>query len=144
MAKSIQLKPLSPQDSCLESNQEPLYKRLPTHDESGNFLGDFMLLIPGLRDLPASLLQSRLQQLHRLLDAHPDVVFADLNAPLNLLWVSVRARHGITCELADEIRRHIPEARLVGHPVPPGPPRQDKKSSGLRRFLGRTRQNRLK
>jgi len=143
MTKSIQLKPISPQDSRLESNQEPLYKRLPTHDENGNFLSDFMLLIPGLRTLSASLLQSRLQQLHGLLDAHPDVVFADLNAPLNLLWVSVKARHGVICELADEIRRQIPEARLVGHPVPPGPQRQNKKSHGLRRFLGRMRRNQL-
>lgn len=104
-------------DSRFESNHEPLYKRLPTHDENGNYLGDFMLLIPGLRGLPAALFQSRLSLLHTLLEAHPDVVFADLNTPLNLLWVSVRARHGVITDVAGEIRRQLPEARLVGHTV---------------------------
>lgn len=115
--KSIQLKPELPQDSRLVSNHEPLYKRLPTHDENGNFLSDFMMLIPGLRNLSAAQLQTRLGLLHTLLETHQDVVFADLNTPLNLLWVSVRTRHGVIAELAAEIRRQIPQARLVGHPV---------------------------
>ncbi len=109
-----------PKFSCirtpgLQANHEPLYKRLPTHDEDGNYLGDFMMLIPGLKKLPAAHFEARLSLLHDLLGAHEDVVFADLNTPLNLLWVSVKARHGIINELAAEIRALIPEARLVGH-----------------------------
>ncbi|NNC96606.1 MAG: hypothetical protein HKN88_00885, partial [Gammaproteobacteria bacterium] len=50
-----------------------------------------------------------------VLGGHKDVVFADLNTPLSLLWVSVRARHGVIEELVAEIRLRIPEARLVGH-----------------------------
>ncbi len=113
--KRLQLKPRLPQNARLESNHEPLYKRLPTHDENGNFLSDFMLLIPGLRNLSGPSFQARLAILHAILAGREDVVFADLNTPLNLLWVSVRARHGIISELAAEIRSRIPEARLVGH-----------------------------
>ena len=104
-----------------EPNREPLYKRLPSRDENGKNLSDFMMLIPGLRNLPAARLDTRLSALHALLGAHRDVVFADLNTPLNLLWVSVRARHGVISEVAGEIRQCIPEARLVGHTPLPGP-----------------------
>ena len=118
--KKLQVAAAAPGDSPFEPNREPLYKRLPTRDENGDFLSDFMMLFPGQRNLPAALLQSRLALLHGLLDAHPDVVFADMNTPLNLLWVSVRARHGVITDVAAEIRRHLPEARLVGHTVLPG------------------------
>ena len=132
--KKLQIKYAPPGGSAFEPNQEPLYKRLPSRDENGKFLSDFMMLIPGQRNLSAALLQSRLTLLHGLLDAHPDVVFADLNTPLNLLWVSVRARHGVISEVAAEIRLRIPEARLVGHTVLPGP---DKPAGGrARRALG--------
>ncbi len=121
--------------SSLEANDEPLYKRLPTHDENGNHLSDFMMLIPGLKKLPAVQLETRLELLHALLGGHDDVVFADLNTPLNLLWVSVRARHGVINELAAEIRRRIPEAKLVGHPVIAERPSR----RGTRKGLGRSR-----
>lgn len=113
----IQLKPELVTTRQLEANHEPLYKRLPTHDENGKFLSDFMILIPGLKNLSQARFKRRLAALHSLLGGHDDVVFADLNTPLNLLWVSVKARHGVIRELAAEIRLCIPEARLVGHPV---------------------------
>jgi len=115
--KTLQLKPDLARTRQLEPNHEPLYKRLPTHDENGKFLSDFMMLIPGLRNLSESRLNERLATLHSLLDGHDDVVFADLNTPLNLLWVSVRTRHRVIRELAAEIQLRIPEARLVGHPL---------------------------
>ena len=105
----------------MQANREPLYKRLPKRDENGNHLSDFMMLIPGLKKLSAPLFEARLSLLHSLLGEHKDVVFVDLNTPLNLLWVSVRARHGVISEVAAEIRQHIPEARLVGHTPLPGP-----------------------
>ena len=97
------------------ANCEPLYKRLPTHDENGQFLSDFMVLIPGLKHRTGQHLKMCLDTIHAVLVGHDDVVFADLNAPLNLLWVSVKTRHGLINELVAEIRLHIPEARLVGH-----------------------------
>ena len=132
------------ENSWLESNHEPLYKRLPTHDEDGKFLCDFMMLIPRLRNLPAPHFETRLAVLHGLLGGHEDVVFADLNTPLNLLWVSVRARHGVISELAAEIRLRIPEARLVGHTVMDKQPvastvpaRFEGVRANVRRYLGR-------
>jgi hypothetical protein len=43
-----------------------------------------------------------------------EVVFADLNVPLNLLWVSVKARHGVIADIYSEFHCRIPEARIVG------------------------------
>lgn len=111
-----QIKPgIIPQGFELESNHVPLYKRLPTHDENGKFLSDFMMLIPGLKDQSEKHFKSRLATMRAVLGGHKDVVFADLNTPLSLLWVSVRSRHGVIDELVAEIRLRIPEARLVGH-----------------------------
>lgn len=105
----------------MESNQAPLYERVPTRDEYGAPLSDLMMLIPGLRNRSGPNFKTRLAILHAVLGSHRDVVFADLNAPLNLLWISVRARHGVINELAAQIRLRIPEARLVGH-TPAGKP----------------------
>jgi len=44
-----------------------------------------------------------------------EVVFVDLNVPLNLLWVSVRPRPGVILELFGAVKLHLPEAKLVGH-----------------------------
>ena len=105
----------------MRANREPLYKRLPSHDENGRYLSDFMMLIPGLRNLSGSGYEFRINALHEILDAHDAVVFADLNTPLNLLWVSVRTRNGVINDVAGEIRRRIPEAKLVGHTPLIGP-----------------------
>lgn len=92
-----------------------LLDRVPRSDEYGRPLSDFMMLIPGLRDWPARRRQDALERLHGVLGAFREVVFADLNLPLNLLWVSVRAKPGIIVDLAVAIQAHVPEARLVGH-----------------------------
>ena len=106
----------TPPGRCrLRANNEPLHQRLPKQDEQGRFLGDFMMLIPGLRDLSATQAELRLARLQHILDTDDNVVFADLNLPLNLLWVSVRQRHGVVTEVATLIREHFPAARLVGH-----------------------------
>lgn len=112
-----QIKPGLPPDFEIEANHVPLYKRLPTHDENGRFLSDFMMLIPGLKNRTGQDFTRRLDAMYAVLGNHEDVVFADLNTPLNLLWVSVRTRHSVINDLVAELRLHIPEARLVGHPV---------------------------
>ena len=108
-------KPGLADNCCLRPNAEPLRKRLPTHDSDGRHLSDFMMLIPGLKHRSGIDLKQRLDRLQAVLAGHEDVVFADLNAPLNLLWVSVRTRHGVISDLCAAIRLQIPEARLVGH-----------------------------
>lgn len=98
----------------IEENR-PLHERVPVRDEEGLPLGDFMVLIPGLRDLSPQQLGERLQRLQTVLHGFTEVVFADLNLPLNLLWVSVRPRPGVILELFGAMQWQLPEARLVGH-----------------------------
>ena len=96
---------------------EPLHERVPTHDEEGKPLGDFMMLFPGLRDLAEASLRDKVDILADILSQYKEVVFVDLNVPLNLLWVSIKHKPGLVLELSTYVKMHIPEAKLVG--VPP-------------------------
>ena len=99
-------------DLVIESHR-PLYERVPTCDEDGKLLSDFMVLIPGLRSRPAHQFAETLARIQAVLGQFSEVVFADLNVPLNLLWVSVRPRPRVILDIAGAIRLHVPEARLV-------------------------------
>ena len=92
----------------------PLYERVPTRDESGHLLSDFMMLFPGLRERSQPECHAVLNQVDGVLKAFPEVVFADMNLNLNLLWVSVRARPGVILDIACCLKFHVPEALLVG------------------------------
>ena len=96
---------------------EPLHERVPTQDEEGNALGDFMMLFPGLRDQAESVQRSKVDILAEILSQYKEVVFVDLNVPLNLLWVSHKYKPGLVLELSTFVKSKIPEAKLVG--VPP-------------------------
>ena len=100
------------------SSNEPLHSRVPSRDEFGNPLSDFMMLLPGFRNLPRREQSDRLDRIQIVLTNFTEVVYADLNVPLNLLWISVEAKYGITGEIAAELQYHIPEARLVGSYLP--------------------------
>lgn len=97
--------------------KKPLHERVPTHDEEGNALGDFMMLFPGMRDLAEVKLRSKVDILADILSQYREVVFVDLNVPLNLLWVSIKYKPGLVLELSTYVKSRIPEAKLVG--VPP-------------------------
>ena len=93
---------------------EPLWKRVPTRDEHGQLLSDFMMLIPGLKSFSQSKLNHTLRQLENILQHYASfVVFADLNLKLSVLWVSVRPMPGICAEIPAAIHACIPEAKLV-------------------------------
>ena len=94
---------------------EPLYLRVPTHTVDGTAYSDFMMLIPGLRDLPKVDFADRVGGLQAVLGSHQQVVFADLNVPLNLLWVTLIPKQGLIVKLAKLLRERVPEATLVGH-----------------------------
>ncbi len=93
---------------------EPLWRRVPTRDETGAALCDFMMVIPGLREKPPVQMQAVVRNIERIL-RHYDtiVVFADLNLRINVLWVSLRPVPGMTLELASMIHAQVPEAKLV-------------------------------
>jgi len=93
---------------------EPLWKRVPTRDEAGRAVSDFMVLIPRLRQASAQRIDAVCGELQHVLEYYADsVVFADLNLNLNLLWVSVRPRPGICLEMAAAVKHRVPEALLV-------------------------------
>ncbi|HJW80707.1 MAG TPA: hypothetical protein VJ396_00560 [Acidiferrobacterales bacterium] len=98
----------------IQANQ-PLYQRAPARDEYGRPLSDFMVILPGLRERPAHEFAALLARLQTVLVSFSEVVFVDLNVPLNLLWVSVRPRPGVILELFGTVQLHLPEAKLVGH-----------------------------
>lgn len=97
----------------------PLWQIAPTRDSSGRLLTDFMMLIPRLRNRPEAEIERASRDIQAVLALHQDVVFADLNLKLNLLWVSLRPRPGVISELAAAIRLRVPEAVLVAHHAEP-------------------------
>lgn len=96
-------------------DSRPLYMRVPARDAAGRALGDFMVLIPGLRERPRHEFSEAVARLQAVLVGFREVVFVDLNVPLNLLWVSVEPRPGVILELFGAMKLQLPESRLVGH-----------------------------
>lgn len=97
---------------------DPLYKRAPREDEEGKPLSDFMMIIPRLRTRPQHLIQETVRRIEQVLARHAgDVVFADLNLKLNVLWVIVRPIPGICWNLPVEINDAVPDALLVAQPA---------------------------
>ena len=94
----------------------PLHLRVPTHDESGKPVSDFMMLIPGLKQAPSARIKQVASGLQAVLARYESVLFADLNVSRNVLWVSVRAIPGVIPEIAGAIQRRVPEALIVGSP----------------------------
>ena len=95
---------------------EPLWKRVPTRDDTGQLLSDFMMIIPKLHSKPSHLLQDTIDKINHVLARYKRiVVFADLNLKNNVLWVSVKPVPGICLELPAVIKFHVPEALLVAH-----------------------------
>ncbi len=101
------------------SPNTPLWQRVPTKDESGKYLGDFMMIIPKLKSLSADQQSQILNKLNAVLHRYQDsVVFADLNLKMNLLWVSVKPVNGIILELSSAIIESVPEAKLISDRPP--------------------------
>ena len=104
--------------SLLYVPAEPLYKRVPSTDENGRPLSDFMMILPTLRGKSQRFIQEKIQIIETILDDYArHVVFADLNLKLNVLWVIVRPTPGICWELPMKIHHRVPEALLVGQPA---------------------------
>ena len=96
---------------------KPLWSYVPTVDNDGQRLSDFMMLIPKLRTQPKIHIQQVLQNIQEVLEFYSHaVVFADMNLKLNILWVSVKPIPGICLELPAAIFDRVPEARLVAQP----------------------------
>lgn len=91
----------------------PLWQVVPTHDENGHPLNDFMILIPGLRKKPQNQIEIIANNIQSVLGHYQEVVFANINLPINLLWISLKNRPGLMLEVAAAIKLLVPEAVLV-------------------------------
>jgi hypothetical protein len=91
----------------------PLWKLAPTRDEQGARLCDFMVLIPRLKSRHALYISNAQSHIACVLKRHDEVVFANMDLKLNVLWVSHRHRAGLMLEIINAIRLGIPEAVLV-------------------------------
>ena len=95
---------------------EPLWKRVPTRDENGRSLSDFMMLFPGIKNKSGNEISDIIKKLKLIFDIYSDkVVFVDFNLRVNVLWVSIKPVPGLIIELAAAIHSAIPEAKLVSH-----------------------------
>ena len=92
---------------------EPMWKVIPTRDENGKLLSDFMMLIPSLRDQTPLSIQAILNTLANVLTQHRHVRFVNVNVALNLLWVSHLSLPGAGLEIAGHIQDSVPEALLI-------------------------------
>lgn len=96
------------------SPAEPLWKRVPTKDADGNYLSDFMMLIPGLKQKNVVEQERTATSITQVLQHYNDtVVFADLNLKLSVLWVSIYPISGMCLEIPAAIKVAVPEAMLV-------------------------------
>ena len=92
----------------------PLWQRVPTKDESGKYLGDFMMIIPGLKKASPEHRKDTINKITKTLAQYSDtVVFADLNMKMSLLWVSVKPEKGMMIEIPAAIIKSVPEAKLI-------------------------------
>lgn len=96
-----------------------MWKIVPTRDEHGKLLSDFMMLIPKLRDQSPDFIQNTLNCIAGILRPHTEVKFVNLNVPLNLLWISHRSLPGVGLELVGRIQNLIPQALLVAQKLRP-------------------------
>jgi len=102
------------QNNILLQSSEPLWKRVPTRDADGHVYHDFMMLIPGLRSFEPARLKMIVNKIESILIKFgSDIVLADLNLKLNVLWVTIQPRIGLSTEIAALIHHVIPEAKLV-------------------------------
>jgi hypothetical protein len=92
---------------------QPLWKVVPTRDENGKLLIDFVMWIPRLKRQSPDYIQTTLVHIHAVLQRYQEVVFADMNLAINVLWVSLKHRPGIVREVFNAIHALVPEAKLV-------------------------------
>lgn len=97
----------------MHQNLAPLYERAPAFDDEGKPYTDFMMLIPKMNEATLPELKFKMAGLQAVLGSYSEVVFADLNMKINILWVSLRPRSGLIEQIAVDIQLRVPEAKLV-------------------------------
>ena len=92
-----------------------LWRHAPVKDADGRLTSDLMILFPGLQQEHNLRIMIR-QQLQEVLQGFGDqVIFADFNIRLGVLWVTVTSEPGLCSEVAQAIHARIEGARIVGN-----------------------------
>lgn len=95
---------------------QPLWKVVPKRDTSGRPYVDFMMLAPGLNRRPAAERHQVMVLVRGVLERFgDDIVFADFNLDINVLWVSLRCQPGLMTRVVCLLRAKVPMLRLVSH-----------------------------
>jgi len=115
MARQIQINVNAmPKAGTKISPDCPLHEVVPTRDEEGKPLSDFMMIIPKLKLQSEEYIQNTFNQLDKVLNVYKEqVVFVNMNMKMNLLWVTIRPVPGLILELSAAIKTQVPEALLV-------------------------------
>lgn len=93
----------------------PLHRRAPTRASAGRPVSDLMLLFPGLKLGLEPVVSRVTAQLSAILaDFGEQVLFAELNLKLGLLWVTVPGEPGLCHQVAQTVRAQLPETRVIG------------------------------
>ena len=101
------------------SANTPLWQRVPTKSVAGEYLWDFMIIFPGLKNAPKMQKRDIVNKITDILNHYADtVVFADLNMKINLLWVSIKPEKGMIVEIPTALLASIPNAKLVSERPP--------------------------
>ena len=108
----------NPQSSTITKSNlqssEPLWKRVPTRDHTGKPYTDFMMLIPGLKNFEPFHLRETIHKMETVLRLYEnDIILADLNLKINVLWVTLQPHIGLSSEIAALIHHVVPQAKLV-------------------------------
>lgn len=93
----------------------PLWRVAPTRGDDGRGVADFMMLIPRLGQRPA-LERGHVEQAVRDVceSYRGQVVFAEINYRINVLWISIEPEPGLARRVARAVRDRVPDALLVG------------------------------
>jgi len=95
----------------------PLWRRAPTRLDDGRAVSDFLMVIPLLNRRPEAEIRQVIARIEEVFEHHFDnILFADLNLRLNLLWVSVKPVPGLCLDIPATIHQVVPEARLIAQP----------------------------
>jgi len=93
---------------------EPLWKRVPTRDHRGKPYTDFMMLIPGLKNFEPFHLRATVNKMEAVLKLYEkDIILADLNLKINILWVTLQPHICLSSEISALIHHIVPQAKLV-------------------------------
>ncbi|TNF97780.1 MAG: hypothetical protein EP297_09900 [Gammaproteobacteria bacterium] len=100
--------------SLLHYPATPLWQRVPTRDENGKNLIDFMILLRGFSRKPPKRQRSIINEIEQVCQDYRDwIVFVELNARINTLWFSCRPVKDAMTHISYSLVSRVPEAVLI-------------------------------